>query len=70
MFEEHYHNMIAQMLHVFPADYLTKEGALFWSGPKRCPKVAKFDRDDVSWVFCDLYISFLVGVYVHTYVTV
>jgi ubiquitin-activating enzyme E1 len=46
MFEEHYHNMIAQMLHVFPADYLTKEGALFWSGPKRCPKVAKFDRDD------------------------
>ena len=60
MFEEHYHNMIAQLLHVFPSDYKTKEGVLFWSGPKRCPQVANFDPENVG-------VAFLVHIpaYVH-----
>ena len=50
-FEEHYHNMIAQMVFTFPPDYKTSEGQPFWSGPKRCPKPIKFDPSDVSGVY-------------------
>ncbi|XP_044943258.1 LOW QUALITY PROTEIN: ubiquitin-like modifier-activating enzyme 1 [Mustela putorius furo] len=32
-----YSNNICQLLHNFPPDQLTSSGALFWSGPKRCP---------------------------------
>ena len=47
--------MIAQLLHVFPSDYKTKEGVLFWSGPKRCPQVANFDPENVGDVFFGVY---------------
>lgn len=50
-FEEHYHNMIAQMVFTFPPDYKTSEGQPFWSGPKRCPKPITFDPSDVSGVY-------------------
>lgn len=43
LFQEHYHNNIAQMLHSFPADQITDAGALFWSGTKRCPHTLTWD---------------------------
>lgn len=45
-FEEYYHNTIAQLLHIFPADYKDKDGQPFWSGPKRAPNVVVFDKND------------------------
>ncbi|MCL4142068.1 UNVERIFIED_CONTAM: hypothetical protein GTU68_057636 [Idotea baltica] len=41
--QEHYHNMIVQLLHNFPADQTTSSGEPFWSGPKRCPHSLNFD---------------------------
>uniref|UniRef100_A0A452T4A0 Ubiquitin-like modifier-activating enzyme 1 n=1 Tax=Ursus maritimus TaxID=29073 RepID=A0A452T4A0_URSMA len=38
-----YSNNIRQLLHNFPPDQLTSSGALFWSGPKRCPHPLIFD---------------------------
>ena len=43
LFQELFHNQIAQLLHNFPADQLTSSGQPFWSGPKRCPKVLNYD---------------------------
>ncbi|PIO74143.1 ubiquitin-activating enzyme E1 [Teladorsagia circumcincta] len=43
LFQEHYHDNIAQMLHSFPPDQVTDQGAKFWSGTKRCPHVLTFD---------------------------
>uniref|UniRef100_A0A915HU58 Ubiquitin-activating enzyme E1 C-terminal domain-containing protein n=1 Tax=Romanomermis culicivorax TaxID=13658 RepID=A0A915HU58_ROMCU len=37
---------IRQLLHNFPADQVTSNGAKFWSGTKRCPKPMKFDPND------------------------
>ncbi|XP_071463175.1 ubiquitin-like modifier-activating enzyme 1 [Marmota flaviventris] len=43
----HWHNQysdnIQQLLHSFPPSQLTSSGALFWSGPKRCPHPLIFD---------------------------
>ncbi|CAK7313911.1 Ubiquitin-like modifier-activating enzyme 1 [Vulpes lagopus] len=41
-----YSNNIRQLLHNFPPDQLTSSGALFWSGPKRCPHPLIFDVDN------------------------
>lgn len=43
LFQEHYHDNIAQLLHSFPPDQVTDQGAKFWSGTKRCPHVLQFD---------------------------
>lgn len=43
LFQEHYHDNIAQMLHSFPPHQVTDQGAKFWSGTKRCPHVLYFD---------------------------
>jgi len=45
-FTEHFSHMIQQLLYNFPADSLTKEGAKFWSGPKRAPTPIEFDVKD------------------------
>ena len=45
-FQDMFHNSIAQLLHNFPADQVTKEGTLFWSGTKRCPHPLEFDDSD------------------------
>jgi ubiquitin-activating enzyme E1 len=42
-FEEHFNNNIRQLLFNFPKDSITSTGALFWSGPKRCPEPLCFD---------------------------
>merc|ERR1719180_694280 len=44
--QELFHNSIAQLLHNFPADQVTSTGNLFWSGPKKCPKMLNFDPED------------------------
>uniref|UniRef100_UPI00398E7F4A ubiquitin-like modifier-activating enzyme 1 isoform X2 n=1 Tax=Pristiophorus japonicus TaxID=55135 RepID=UPI00398E7F4A len=38
-----YNNIIRQLLHNFPSEQVTTSGALFWSGPKRCPHPLEFD---------------------------
>ena len=45
-FQELFHDGIAQLLHNFPSDQVTKEGTLFWSGTKRCPHPLTFDDGD------------------------
>jgi len=52
--QKDYHNQIAQLLHNFPSDQTTSSGALFWSGPKRCPHALTFDVNNelhFSYVF-------------------
>jgi len=46
LFEDYFHNTIAQLLFNFPPGQITSSGAPFWSGPKRCPKPIKFDPCD------------------------
>ena len=48
LYQEYYHNQIAQLLHVFPHDHTTTTGQPFWSGPKRCPRTIPFDPDEVN----------------------
>jgi hypothetical protein len=43
-FEKLFSHDIQQLLHVYPLDSKTKEGALFWSLPKRPPTPAVFDK--------------------------
>jgi len=52
--QKDYYNQIVQLLHNFPADQTTSSGALFWSGPKKCPHPLQFDVDNemhFSYVF-------------------
>lgn len=46
--EENYSNQIKQLLFNFPSDQTTSSGALFWSGPKRCPHPLVFDASNDS----------------------
>jgi len=46
IFQEFFHDSIAQLLHTFPEDHLTAEGQRFWSGPKRAPHPISFDAND------------------------
>lgn len=45
-FQENFHNTIAQLLYNFPSDQKTSSGALFWSGPKRCPNALNYDSEN------------------------
>ncbi|OBA23534.1 ubiquitin-activating enzyme E1 [Metschnikowia bicuspidata var. bicuspidata NRRL YB-4993] len=42
-FETKFNHDIKQLLYNFPEDAKTSNGAPFWSGPKRAPKVLEFD---------------------------
>ncbi|RXG67118.1 Ubiquitin-like modifier-activating enzyme 1 [Armadillidium vulgare] len=53
--QEHYHNMIVQLLHNFPKDQTTSSGEPFWSGPKRCPHPLTFDVSN------DLHLDYVVA---------
>lgn len=55
LFQEYFHNQIAQLLFNFPPDQVTSSGAPFWSGPKRCPKPIVFDSSN------DLHMDFVVS---------
>ena len=41
-----FRNEISQLLHQFPPNHKTKEGADFWSGAKKCPHVLHFDPNN------------------------
>ncbi|GMS96394.1 hypothetical protein PENTCL1PPCAC_18569 [Pristionchus entomophagus] len=45
LFQEKFHDDIAQMLHAFPPDQVTDTGAKFWSGLKRCPHTLNWAHD-------------------------
>ena len=45
-FTSRFDHSIAQLVHTFPLDHRTTEGALFWSGPKRPPVALRFDAND------------------------
>ncbi|PRP83916.1 ubiquitin-like modifier activating enzyme 6 [Planoprotostelium fungivorum] len=48
-FESYFKNKSLQLLHAFPLDHKTDDkGTLFWSSPKRPPKVIEFDFNDVT----------------------
>ncbi len=53
LYVDTYRDQIEQLLHQFPEDAKTKEGAPFWSGLKRCPKALVPNED------CDLDIEFI-----------
>ena len=46
LFQDIFHDQIAQLLYCFPRDYTDDNGNLFWSSPKRPPYVIEFDADD------------------------
>ena len=45
-FNEFYDHSIRDLLSLFPKDAKDKEGAPFWSGPKRCPSPITFDANN------------------------
>lgn len=46
LWQELFHNQVAQLLYNFPKDQTTSSGAMFWSGPKRCPHPLTFSEDN------------------------
>lgn len=50
LFQDIFHDQIAQLLHLFPRDYKDEKGHLFWSSPKRPPYIIEFDVNDESHV--------------------
>lgn len=54
-FEEDYVNTIKQLLFSLPPDARTSSGQLFWSGPKRAPKVLQFDPDN------ELHMNYIIA---------
>lgn len=50
LFQDIFHDQIAQLLHAFPRDYKDDKGNLFWSSPKRPPYVIEFDASH-EWHF-------------------
>ncbi|CAF3320403.1 unnamed protein product [Rotaria socialis] len=55
LFEQQFHNTIAQLLFNFPRDHVTSKGERFWSGNKRCPHVLNFDVNN------PLHLDFVVA---------
>uniref|UniRef100_A0A7E4URT3 E1 ubiquitin-activating enzyme n=1 Tax=Panagrellus redivivus TaxID=6233 RepID=A0A7E4URT3_PANRE len=50
LFQQLYHNQIAQLLHNFPEDQVTTTGVRFWSGTKRCPHPIDYNPEDPTHV--------------------
>ncbi|EDV25158.1 uncharacterized protein TRIADDRAFT_25768 [Trichoplax adhaerens] len=55
LFQDYYYNTIKQLLYNFPSDQKTSSGAMFWSGPKRCPHPIKFDVEN------QLHLDFVIA---------
>ena len=49
-FDDYYNYTIKDLLSLFPKDAKDKEGAPFWSGPKRCPTPIAFDVNNKQHV--------------------
>lgn len=46
LFQDIFHDQIAQLLHVFPRDYTDEKGHKFWSSPKRPPYIIEFNENE------------------------
>lgn len=46
LYQEFFEFKIIELLTLFPADYVDKEGKLFWTSPKRPPVPLPFDREN------------------------
>lgn len=44
LYQDYFDNKIQELLSLFPADYVDKEGKLFWVSPKRPPTPFAFDK--------------------------
>lgn len=55
MFARNYTNRIKQLLFNFPPDQTTSTGALFWSGPKKCPTAIEWDASN------ELHLDYVVA---------
>ena len=52
LFQDIFHDQIAQLLHSFPRDYKDDKGNLFWSSPKRPPYTIEFDfNEEMHFMF-------------------
>lgn len=45
-FQRYFHDNILQLLHIYPLDFITKDGKPFWTLPKRPPVAVKFDLNE------------------------
>jgi ubiquitin-activating enzyme E1 len=54
-FNTYYHHSILDLLSIFPKDHVDKEGAAFWSGPKRAPGHIEFDPTN------DVHVDFVIS---------
>merc|ERR1719305_1942775 len=48
LWQELFHNQIAQLLHNFPPDQVTSTGSPFWSGPKKCPTALVWNFEEAA----------------------
>ena len=46
LYQDYFDSRIQELLALFPADYVDKEGKLFWVSPKRPPTPFSFDKNN------------------------
>ena len=64
LFQNQFIDMIAQLLHCFPAEYKDKDGRLFWTSPKRPPVCLKFDiNDEIHMAYIQSVVTILKAVF-------
>lgn len=54
-FEHYFNHAVKQLLHVYPLDAKTKDGAPFWTLPKRPPTPLIFDEKNM------LHLNFIAA---------
>ena len=55
LFQKLFHNKIRQLLHVYPLDFATKDGKLFWTLPKRPPVALDFQPETLCLKFVESF---------------
>jgi ubiquitin-activating enzyme E1 len=64
LFQDIFHDQIAQLLYCFPRDYTDDSGNLFWSSPKRPPYVIEFDAsNEMHFLFIRSVVTILASVF-------
>lgn len=52
LYQEFFESKISELLSLFPADYVDKDGNLFWKSPKRPPIAIQFNGEDATHRLC------------------
>ena len=61
-YNAYYDHSIRDLLSIFPEDHLDKEGAKFWSGPKRAPSPIPFDaNNEMHLLFVMTYANLIAN---------